>query len=79
MSLREFQKTELAKRSDKLSAWLTFSDGTILDPTLKLTRPELADASLLSLKHPLSLSASQLSYDPLLVGGNECMRVFGQC
>lgn len=76
-SLRNFVKQKSRTLGSELSAWLTFRDGTILDPTLKFSMMSKEDISLLNITSINDLDYP-FRYDPLLVGGSvELMQFFG--
>ncbi|NIZ39912.1 hypothetical protein PVA45_00035 [Entomospira entomophila] len=78
--LKEFHKMDPAKRTDKITSWLTFVDGTILTPTLKLIHPEIESKSLLYLTTLDSgLTANAYIFEPILIGEHGLMQFFGHC
>ncbi|NIZ19506.1 hypothetical protein [Entomospira culicis] len=75
--LRQFADTPVEERGQRLSAWLTFRDGTLLNPTLKLTNSDASECSLLYLT--TMEKKERFLFDPILVGENLLMEKFGHC
>ncbi|NIZ47569.1 hypothetical protein PVA44_00035 [Entomospira nematocerorum] len=78
--LKEFYRTEPSKRTEKITSWLTFMDGTILTPSLKLIHPEIESKSLLFLtKIDQEITDTAYTFEPILIGEHGLMQFFGHC